>query len=508
MSIEDDLEQRIEELETENEEIRQTLQKMLPNRRDMLKMGFGAAAGAIGLSISDKNTTIKSDRTGHFSTQPDSLNSTDKNATSDSVNTQNKGVNDLAVKSITADEQNDTVYASQNIALLPSIQQGLDKLNGDDKRRLVIVGGRNLVENTIDLTGRGFRTGVNGVGRIEIETRGAHITQNGNVGLSEIIKCGEVIVDLDVTIDGNQSNNSTNVDAITLTNNRTGSSIDLWAFDCNTGLYLANHTERMEANVYAESCAVGVKEDGTSPSATAENEISICGYENSLDYKRHAPGETHLRIQCEQGETAVEVNHSEARVNVNGVCRAQSTRAIHVIDGEVSTGSGYFHSSGAESVFVEGGSFNSAADTYFNDSSDSSSSYIRATGGNVSIAFPWFLDTSNGPAVDFQDGIHNIIMPLRMVPGSNSGTTVKVGDAGAGTSAVVRGLFHSGNLSNRPVNVEGGRLEPGPVVGTPSDTQRNNFPDIPGFIIFNRTSGVPEYYDGTDWRTVIDGSTT
>ncbi|QIO20859.1 hypothetical protein [Haloarcula sp. JP-L23] len=106
MSTEDDINQRVKELEEENEEIRQTLQRMLPNRRDIIKMGLGAAAGAVGLSATNSSAAAGSDQAGQFCTQPEYFETTGDYVTAESGDTHNKERIDLTVKSICAGEQN------------------------------------------------------------------------------------------------------------------------------------------------------------------------------------------------------------------------------------------------------------------------------------------------------------------------------------------------------------------------------------------------------------------
>ncbi|GGN92032.1 hypothetical protein [Haloarcula pellucida] len=94
-----DLERRVEKLERENREMRQTLQKMLVNRRDVLKLGLGAAAGAVGLSVTGGSVTGRHDETGEICPDSGSVETTGRAVDTEPSDTDGTASNTLSAQS-------------------------------------------------------------------------------------------------------------------------------------------------------------------------------------------------------------------------------------------------------------------------------------------------------------------------------------------------------------------------------------------------------------------------
>lgn len=60
-------------------------------------------------------------------------------------------IEEATIENTISPRVSNSVYASESIDALPSIQEGLDRLNVD-KRELCIIGGRNEVSSTIQMS--------------------------------------------------------------------------------------------------------------------------------------------------------------------------------------------------------------------------------------------------------------------------------------------------------------------------------------------------------------------
>jgi len=329
-------------------------------------------------------------------------------------------------ENLTARSMNGTVFASENVPMLPSIQTAVDGLTSDTDRDICIVGGENILSSPIDIPDA---DGGVSARPASIATVGdSYLTQADGANLDTIVRTTGGTANLDVTIDGNRGNNDTDVVGVTWANEQGGSAVRAELYDCEVGVQVLGNTETSQFDIYVNACGVGVEDrmlDGATPD---ENRIFLRGHTNDGPYYRKLdPGiSTDLWLNVETCPGNAVEHRATGNLIVRGIIRSAGGHGIFVSEGDVVvTGTSVISGDGAGVVF-DGGRGRVDA---FSCNNTQYGVVVGATrrSNRVKILSPTIINVEEC-AVDIRRGRGNsLVDPQNVEAGENTGDAIRVG---------------------------------------------------------------------------------
>lgn len=205
--------------------------------------------------------------------------------------------------SVNAGDLSNIIYASENIAGLPSIQEAMSEISIDDKSEIHIVGGRNEISQTITAPSFTWDDEIDRVRRLTLVCRGdAYLQQADGANLEALIRAPNGShISADVQIDGNKANNSTDVTGVQIRNTGNNNEVTGHIVNCDVGVDIVNESEDNAVDVWFGYCGIGVRERSTDTGLTPDqNRIEIRGHGNDGPYYKKTSGSnSKVRIDAE-----------------------------------------------------------------------------------------------------------------------------------------------------------------------------------------------------------------
>ena len=217
---------------------------------------------------------------------------------------------DLNVGSVGAEGVNNRVYASETLGNYPNIQEALDSLDWGGEFELVIIGGENIVSDTIEMPDVGFDDETqhnNGI----IRTSPDSVIKQADGADLDILVDNQQNANLDVnlSIDGNQSNNSTDVVGYADDSSGIHQSIRVRVKDAETGAEFIDATRQTEITVFAYQCGTGLRVTEDGGHTLHESEFRLFSWDNDIGF-HNVNGGVFLEIYAQRDSDYSILNES------------------------------------------------------------------------------------------------------------------------------------------------------------------------------------------------------
>lgn len=469
---------------------------------------FALDTGAI--SVGDGDEWIHVTTTG---AEPavDSLTADTAALTSGTIDSRPTSADDITPKSY-VDEvssgrtmEHGIVYASENVESLPSIQDAVDRLGTgrDDANAVYVVGGENVIDEPVDLSGinEPDSPGDDYLGEVEpleFKTIGARLTRDPDAEMDAVIDLGGSFFHLDVDIDAGGSPTH----GIRCFQQRNPSHIVADVQRANQGVAIQDHSERLKVRVYAKDCYVGVYEQYLPDHEAAwtkpdNNDIRIRATGCHYCYRGLSDGSGSLNSQVNVHAEVCEhiARFRGSTIHLSGYARGvddvgvridgceNAVIALQKIEGRSPTPEAGIHLNQCQNVTVLGTQIR-----VFKTGIRLGESWNQ----NVTLVSPEFDLITEYPIDAVAADVVNVYSP-NPYSGDETGTFVRDATGGVTLRMDARHADH------------GLEMAPGSHVqwlGTATDEQVRAMDAHEGMSVYNADDGSYNIHDGDGWRVV------